>query len=190
MARSNPCHSCYKGGEFNYMKRLFGIILILTLLLTSLFPIIASADDGGDGNMNNGGGGMGNGSSQSFWDTGDEGVRVTVIRSSDHSVVSTPIDMTNIKPGSTIAHFGKVCKIQYTNGAELVPKMNGYTYVNPSIHLPQIIGTSGGNANLAAIKSYFTDERVIQYIASVTGFNYNTLINGTYKLLIEPIAYV
>jgi hypothetical protein len=171
------------------MKRLFGIILILTLLLTFLFPIMASADDVGDGNMNNGGGGMGNGSSQSFWDTGDEGVRVTVIRSSDHSVVSTPIDMTNIKPGSTIAHFGKVCKIRYTNGAGLTPKMNGYTYVNPSVPLPQIIGTSGGNANLAAIKSYFTDERVIQYIASLTGFNYNTLINGTYKLLIEPIAY-
>jgi hypothetical protein len=170
------------------MKRLFGIILILSLLFTTLFPIMASADDG-DGNMNNGGGGMGNGSSENFWDTGDEGVRVTVIRASDHSVVSAPIDLTNKHPNDIIYSFGKVCKMSYSNGHALIPNTSKYSYINPSQPLPQIIGTSGGNANLAAIKSYFTDEQVIRSLANYAGFNYNTLINGTYKLLIEPIAY-
>lgn len=57
--------------------------------------------------------------------------------------------------------------------------------------VPTIINSSGGgNANIEAIKSYFTDELVIRYIANVTGFNYNTLINGDYKILLEPVAYL
>ena len=35
---------------------------------------------------------MGQGSSQNFWSPGDEGVRVSVISTSDHKVVGTPID--------------------------------------------------------------------------------------------------
>ena len=162
-------------------------MLILLLLLTPLCSITALAD--GDGDMDNGGGGMGDGTSENCWHTGYEGVRVTVIRASDHSVVSKSIDLTNIDVGNSIVHFGKVCKVKYANGARLTPKVNGYIYINPSQHLPQIIGTSGGNANLTAIKSYFTDTQVIRSIAKYTGFNYSSLINGTYKLLIEPIAY-
>lgn len=34
-----------------------------------------------------------------------------------------------------------------------------------------IISSGGGNTNIEAIKSYFTDELVIIYIATITGFN-------------------
>lgn len=56
--------------------------------------------------------------------------------------------------------------------------------------VPRIISSGGGNTNIEAIKSYFTDELVIRYIATITGFNYDTLINGDYKILLEPMAYM
>ena len=66
----------------------------------------------------------------------------------------------------------------------------GYTFYNPAQSLPQIISTSRGGANLAAIKQYFTDEQVIRAIAGYVGMDFQTLTNGEYKLLLEPIAYV
>jgi hypothetical protein len=144
----------------------------------------------GDGNVDGGGGGMGTGTGTDFWNTGDEGVRVTVIRASDHAVVTTPIDLTNRTPANSIVHFGKVSKMQYTNGRTLSPVQGAYYYTNPSQSLPKIITTSVGNGNIAAIKSYFTDEQVIRSIANLTGMNFNVLINGQYKLLLEPIAYM
>ena len=43
------------------MKRVFSVLLLLTLLFTSLNPTTAYAV--GDGNVDNGGGGMGHGTS-------------------------------------------------------------------------------------------------------------------------------
>lgn len=68
--------------------------------------------------------------------------------------------------------------------------MGGYTFYNPAQSLPQIISTSRGGANLTAIKQYFTDEQVIRAIAGYVGMDFQTLTNGEYKLLLEPIAYV
>ncbi|OCN01970.1 hypothetical protein A7X67_04230 [Clostridium sp. W14A] len=172
------------------MKRTLGIFLILSILVAVFMPLNASADGTGEGNIDNGGGGMGNGTSQNIWHNGDEGVRVTIVRASDHAVVTTPIDLTNKHPTSTIANFGKICKLQYSGGTHLTPKINGYSYVNPSKTLPKIISEGNGNANLQAIKNYFTDELIIRYIATVTGFDYDILINGDYKILLEPIAFI
>ncbi|RJE46617.1 MULTISPECIES: hypothetical protein [unclassified Dehalobacter] len=172
------------------MKRGLSIFLILILLLTFLIPVTAYADSVGDGNLDGGGGGMGNGSDTDYWNPGDEGVRVTVIRVSDHAVVTTPIDLTNNTPSENIRHFGKVSKMSYSNGNSLSPKINDYDYANPSQALPRIISSSGGNGNIAAIKSYFTDEQVIRSIATLVGMNFNVLINGQYRLLLEPIAYM
>jgi len=170
------------------MKRLLSIMLVLALLLTAILPTTVFAV--GDGNVDGGGGGMGNGTSTDYWNTGDEGVRVTVIRISDHAVVTTPVDLTNITPTSSIIHFGKVSKMQYTNGRSLSPIQGAYHYSNPSQSLPKIISTSSGNGNIDAIKSYFTDEQVIRSIANLTGMDFVVLINGQYRLLLEPIAYM
>jgi hypothetical protein len=170
------------------MKRTLSIFIVLTLLLTALLPLTAYAE--GEGNIDNGSGDMGSGTSENYWNPGDEGVRITVVRASDHAVVTTPVDFTNMHPDNIQAHFGKVSKISYTNGFSLTPSLQQYTYVNPAQAVPEIISSGNGNTNLEAIKSYFTDELVIRYIADVTGFNYDTLINGDYKILLEPIAYM
>ena len=170
------------------MKRIISVLLAFVLMISIFLPMNAYAI--GDGNVDGGGGGMGDGTNTDFWNTGDEGVRVTVIRASDHAVVTTPIDLTNRTPANSIIHFGKVSKMQYKNGRALSPVQGAYYYTNPSQALPKIISTSGGNGNIAAIKSYFTDEQVIRSIANLTGMNFNVLINGQYKLLLEPIAYM
>jgi hypothetical protein len=130
------------------------------------------------------------GTDVNVWHTGDEGVRVTVIRASDHAVVSASIDLTNRNPDDIVYSFGNVSKMSYRSGHTLSPNTGKYTYVNPAVPLPQIISTSSGNANIDAIKSYFTDEQIVRYIASLTGMNYDSITNGKYKLLLEPIAYL
>lgn len=170
------------------MKRILSILLMLFLILTMFLPTAVFAI--GDGNVDGGGSGMGDGTSTDYWNTGDEGVRVTVVRVSDHAVVTTPIDLTNKTPTSTIWHFGKVSKVSYSNDNGLTPKTSEYIYVNPSQSLPKIITTSSGNGNIEAIKSYFTDEQVTRSIANLSGMNFDVLINGQYRLVIEPIAYM
>lgn len=163
-------------------------MLAIALLLSVLLPMPVFAV--GEGNIDGGGGGMGSGTNNDYWNGGDEGVRVTVIRVSDHAVVTTPVDLTNKTPATSIIHFGKVSKLQYTSGRSLSPVQGAYYYINPTQSLPKIITTSSGNGNIAAIKSYFTDEQVIRSIANLTGMDFNVLINGQYRLLLEPIAYM
>ena len=168
------------------MKRLFSVFLSLALLLCLVSPVSVYAI--GEGNVDGGGGGMGDGTSTNSWTPGNDGVRVTVVRASDHTAVTTPVDLTNKTPPSSIYHFGKVSKLQYTGGRGLSPVQGGYTFKNPAQSLPRIISTSGSN-NIAAIKSYFTDEQVIRSISETVGMDFDVLINGDYKLLIEPFAF-
>lgn len=120
-----------------------------------------------------------------------EGVRITVIRSEDRTPVTVPIDFTNKRPTNIQLHFGKVSKVSYTKGAALNASAEPYQFVNPSQSLPRIISSQSlGAASIEAIKSYFTDEQVIRGIANLTGMDFEVLTNGTYKLLLEPIAYV
>ena len=166
------------------MKKIFIYLLCFIFLLSMQRNVYAV----GEGNIDGGGGGMGHGTSEYYWNSGDDGVRVTIIRDSDNTAVSTPVDFTNRHPDNIQFHFGKVSKIQYRNGALLTPTTSTYLYNNPEQPLPRIV-SSDGNVNIAAIKSYFTDEQIIRSIASITGFNYEQLIDGKYKLLLEPIAY-
>ncbi len=68
--------------------------------------------------------------------------------------------------------------------------VSGYSYRNPSQSLPKIISTSSSKASIAAIRSYFTDEQVIRSIAGYAGIDFDTLIGGDYKLVVEPLAYL
>lgn len=163
-------------------------LFLLVFLLTVSIPITTYA--AGEGNIDHGGGMLGEGTGINFWSSHDEGVRVTVVRASDGAVVSASIDLTNKQPTDIRVHFGKVSKTAYRNGTGLSACMGGYTFYNPAQHLPQIISTSSGGANLTAIKQYFTDEQVIRAIAGYVGMDFQTLVNGEYKLLLEPVAYV
>ncbi len=167
------------------MKKIIKVIIAVSILFHLILPVTVFA---ADGNVDSGGGGMGNGTSTNSWSSSNEGVRVTVVRVSDHAIVTTPIDITNKPPQSSIYNFGKVSKIQYNNGSTLSPIKGGYTCVKPSKSVPKIISTNG-KSNIEAIKKYFCSEYLIKLIAKQTGMNYDVLIGGDYKLLLEPMAF-
>jgi hypothetical protein len=169
------------------MKRLLSVFLVLILLLSMLLPVTADAT--GEGNIDNGGGGMGSGTNDNYWSGGDEGVRITVIRASDRSAVTIPVDFSNIEPIVTV-HFGKVSKTSYTAGRTLSPVTTAYVCERPDITMPRIISSGSGQASIEQIKQYFCSEYMVMTIAQVTGMNYDILTNGEYKLLLEPIAYM
>ncbi len=101
---------------------------------------------------------------------------------------SASIDYTNSNASDIVFNFGKKCKADYVSGAALSVSTSGYTYNFPAQHLPTII-SDGSGANIEAIRSYFTDEQVVRRIAEHTGIEFNTLTNGDYKLMLEPIMY-
>ena len=159
-------------------KRLISMCLSLALVCCLSVPAFAV----GDGNIDGGGGGMGDGTSTNSWSPGNDGVRVTVVKAENHSPVTTPIDLTNKKPPSTMFHFGKVSKIQYNNGSGLSPQQGTFQYINPPQSMPRIVSSSGSN-NIEGIKKYFCSEYTVQLIANHTGMDYDVLIGGKYKLL-------
>ena len=160
------------------MKRLFNLFLAVVMIFSfTCIQVYAANGTGGSGNIDGGGGSMGDATSHGSWNPGNEGVRVTVVRASDHAVVTTPFDLTNKTPSAGIYHFGKVSKIQYNNGTGLSPVQGGYSYKNPVQPMPRIISTNGRN-NIEAIKKYFCSEYVVKFIAEETGMDYDTLISG------------
>lgn len=167
------------------MRRILAFFLSIVLLLS----ISVTAHATGEGNFDGGGGNMGSGNSSSYWNPGMDGVRVTVVNAETHAVVGTSIDLTNKSPSSSLVHFGKVCKLSYNSGRSLSPVVGGYTCIHPTQSLPRIISDSSTKASIEAIRSYFTDEQVIRAIAGYVGMNFDTLIDGTYKLVVEPIVY-
>lgn len=152
------------------------IITALCLTLAIVFSFSIPAFAVGDGNIDGGGGDMGNGTSTNVWSPGNDGVRVTVVKADTHTAVTTPIDISNRTPNSSIYNFGKVSKLQYSNGKALSPQQGGYTCIKPVQAMPKIVSTNGSN-NIAAIKSYFTDEQVIRRIALHTGMDYDVALS-------------
>lgn len=159
---------------------------IIVFFLVCLF-LTASALADGDANIGSGGGGMGSGSGSSYWNPGWDGVRVTVVDTYGNQVCP-PIDLTNKNISGQVFHFGKHSKLYYQNNQSLTLKTSDYSYINPTVSLPTIVLWTGGN-NIEAIKSYFTDQTVLEEISDYVGLSYNSLISGDYKLLLEPIAY-
>ena len=175
----------WKGGYLKQKKYVFFTVSILLSLILSIQVYAV-----GDGNLDGGGGSMGQGTSQNSWSPGNEGVRVTVIRAESHDPVTRPIDLTNKHPNITYS-FGKVSKMSYTKGSALMIDTNPYEFVNPAQPLPRIISSKSlGQANIEQIKSYFTDEQVVRSIAGLTGMDFDTLVGGEYRLLLEPISFL
>ena len=166
------------------MKKLICALLLMAMLFSLTVPVLAA-----DPNIDGGGGGMGQGTGQNSWTPGRDGVRITVVRDSDNVPVSTPIDFSNGGNSDIVIHFQYKSKIGYKNGSTLSPKQNGYTSYKPANTMPRIISSNGSN-NIAAIRNYFCREGTIRDIANATGLDYDTLINGKYKILLEQIAYL
>lgn len=133
---------------------------------------------------------MGSGTSQNKWTPGYDGVRITVIRAIDEKPVSLPLDYTNKTPPKTLIHFGKVSKLQYRTSARLTVQVEDYAYKIPATPMPRIISSGDTVTDIEVIKRYFTSEGAVKMVANDTGMDYDTLTNGNYKLLLEPIAYL
>ena len=170
------------------MKRMLSFLLSVVLCFATCVTAMAA-----DPNVNHGGGGLGGAVGNNIW-YGDSGVRVTVVNAETRAPASASVDL--IKPPeytlawnrTNIVHFGKVSKVQYNAGTGLSPAVGSYNYIIPSQELPKIIATNSGRGSIAAIKNYFCDEQVLRGICGYTGFDYDELIGGDYKLIIEPIA--
>jgi len=170
------------------LKRLLSLLLVFALSTVLCVSALAV----GEGNLDGGGGGMNDAAKGSFWNPGMDGVRVTIVNAETQKPAATSIDLSNYSYAEkTHFHFGKVSKVLYTGGQSLSLHTSKYIFYKPSQALPRIIYSSQyGKASIAEIKSYFTDEQVLRSICNLTGFDYDTLIGGDYKLVIEPIAYL
>lgn len=169
-----------------YLKRFFALFCSLCISFC-LFSSTALAN--GNGNIDGGGGNMGQGTSSNKWTSGNDGVRITVVDAKSGETISSPVDYSNRNQKSSLLHFGKVNKLQYIGGTELsIQSGVAYSYIKPIQAMPTIV-SSKGQSNIDAIKRYFCSEYACKMVAKNAGVDYERMISGDYKLLIEPIAY-
>lgn len=161
------------------MRKILALFLVFCLLIGTA---IADGDPNVDGS---GGGSTGSGSGSSAWNGGDDGVRVTILQG---TVPISILDYSNAQRSNTQISFKAQCKLYYKNGGELVPRFDQYTNIVPTISLPRVISTDG-SSNIEAIKQSFTTSNRLQDLARDAGLEYEDLISGTYKLMLEPISY-
>lgn len=166
------------------MKKLSAIFLLFLTMLSITIPAYAA-----DPNLDGGGGNMNEATGSSWWSSGRDGVRVTVIRDSDNAPVTVPVDCSNQANSDVAVHFQKTNKLSYCQGAGLVPVSGEYKCFKPIRAMPYIMDSKNHPASIVAIRSYFCREGTVRDIAAVTGFPYEELISGGYKILLEPIAY-
>lgn len=83
-------------------------IRIIAAVMVAIFCLqtVAFADSGGDPNIDNGGGGLKDGSSENFWNPGNDGVRITVVDSESGAVKSESLDYSNKSVSDIAFHFG------------------------------------------------------------------------------------
>lgn len=167
------------------MKKYMKIPIIFIALI--LFTVSVFAD--GSGNIDSGGsGGTGSGSSKNKWSYGDDGVRITIINDETNQPIRQPIDFTNKSRNDIKYHFGKISKIDYRGGKNLTLYQGSYNYIVPSNKMPTIVSNKGND--IATIKKYFTSEWTAKRISEKCNIDYEELISGKYKLLLEPMIYV
>lgn len=190
--------------EVKMKKKIVILLTAFTIALSSITLTASAGDviiDGG------GGGGTGSGTYADGWGSGTsgqagEGVRVTVVNIKTKNQIGRTIDFTNINwdirannPSAyvtgeiNISTIGKN-KLFYMNGGKYNRQSGDYDYwYNPTIQLPSIMKSDVAEPNIENLKAYFANEFVLKEVASKTGVNYKTLINGKYVVLLEPVCY-
>lgn len=189
-------------------KRMYGSLLFICLICLCALNTKIEAGTG-SGNMDGGGSGGGTqaGTSQNFYSSDDDGVRLTIIDAGTKSRASGTRTIDYYRKGGKdqkeIYHFGKICKIEYmgtggyTSGRSLSQSSQKYLINSDGKRvafqvddMPTIVSDSNSTSNINRIKRYFNNENRLRTIASRTGISYNEFINGKYKLLIEPMIYL
>ena len=86
---------------------------------------------------------MGHGTSSNFWNSGNDGVRITVVNASSGTAVSSPLDFSNRTQKTSLLHFGKVNKLQYLGGTGLSLQSGvAYSCIRPTQSMPCLLYTS------------------------------------------------
>lgn len=176
--------------DLKSMKKVLILILIIFFINFIKWNIYAA----GEGNVDGGGSGnMGEGTHNNQWIPGDEGVRVTLVDAKTGSTECEPIDLARKSHrGKSIYHFEKECKLTYLCGKELLPAASDKDYLEVILNnpIPVIISSNTyGKSNPQEIKSYFTDNGTLFYIAENIGITFEELTSGKYKLVLEPVIY-
>lgn len=141
--------------------------------------------------MDGGGGNMGQGTSSNYWSPGNDGVRVTVVDSESGNPVGTIVDFSNRAQPSAVLHFGKVNKIHYRNGINLsLQSGTPYNCMQPAYSMPPIINSQSRPADIEVVKRYFCSEYACKMVATATGTDYEKMLSGAYKILLEPVIYL
>lgn len=173
-----------------FVKKIFIFIMTMIFINFVSYHLYAA----GEGNVDGGGSGnMGQGTHENQWIPGDEGVRVTVVNAETGSTEFDPIDLSRKSHiGKSIHHFEKECKLTYLCGKKLSAANSNSSYLEliPNVPLPVIISSNTyGKSDPKAIKSYFTDNGTLSYLAEHVGITFDELVSGQYKLVLEPIIY-
>ncbi|BCN29539.1 hypothetical protein [Anaeromicropila herbilytica] len=189
------------------MNKIYKYFIIIGVIM--LYIINSNVVVKADPNMDGGGkgGGTQQGSGSNFYSTGDDGVRITIVdmKTKRRAEGTISIDYYR-KPGKTqtaVFHFGKVCKLEYMgvggyptqadlkqSSDDYNKNENGqYTAFNVD-DMPTIVSNSSSNSSIEKIKNYFNDSTRLELIAKRVGINYNQLISGNYKIIIEPMIYI
>lgn len=185
------------------MKKIF-LTCCLFMAIVLCFGLIAPyslvrAD--GDANANGGGNAnLGEGSHNNQWIPGEEGVRVTVVDADTGTAKFQPIDLTNssvVLNRTDIYSYKKYCKLTYLTGAVSLTWETNYKAFRPNSSLPRIISSESlGKSDIEEIKSYFTDNNTLSFIASKVGITFDELVGpnddntgSKYRIVIEPIMY-
>lgn len=170
------------------MKHFIAMLCTITLLFC-LLPSTSYAT--GEGNIDQGGGSLGSGTSANFWSPGNDGVRITVVDAESGAAVSCSIDFSNASKPTTLIHFGKVNKIEYRDGTALSLQSGvPYQCLQPANAMPAIMNSVSKPASITLIKQYFCSEYACMMIADAAGVDYTKMLDGEYKILLEPLAYV
>jgi hypothetical protein len=170
------------------LKRFIAILFSLAIFF---LYVPSNAMAAGEGNIDQGGGNMGQGTSQNKWTPGNDGVRVTVVSTGSVTSESSSVDFSNRTQPTSLFYFGNINKIQYRNGTSLsIQSEIPYRSNQPAYSMPPIVNSKSLPANIEVIKRYFCSEYACKMIADATGVDYDKMIAGEYKILLEPIVYV
>lgn len=188
------------------MKRAKIKVLLICYLFLSL--VLTAKTVKADPNLDGGGSGGGTqeGTSNNYYSSGDDGVRLTVIdvKTGMRAVGTRTIDYARKdKTSRAVLHFGKHSKLEYMGVAgyaeplalsqsneDYIVNNNGKQVAFCVSEMPIIISSSTGDTDIEAIKTYFNNEDRLRKIASRVGMTYEELINGNFKLIIEPVIYL
>lgn len=174
--------------------------ILALIFMTSYVKADSNMDGGGSG------GGTESGTSQNYYSSGDDGIRITIIDTATNrkaeGTVTIDYSKKN-KEGITVQHFGKVNKLEYmgiagySNAKSLLLSSENYKINNNGKtvwfympEIPVIVSSSKGNSNIEEIKQYINHGTTLKDIATRVGMNYEEMINGNYKIIVEPMIYL